>query len=330
MKEKKNDNLSKYLDKNVVYLLVSVFLISTAILAYRFYSHFPCDSVNIDIKGKTYRVGELIKFTDLTEHAENWQWDFGDSTSVSTSREALHIYKKPGEYLVALKVNNNCETTETLIIKEKKFVLDPNKIPKINVQDSITVGETLIITDNTKGAYSWEWRFGETAKVNATTQKATYVYEESGLKTITLVVNGDIKHIAKKKIRVYSKEEEVSPIDQIKTPKKSLDWDIPYEPTTTKDKTKDKVVEVPYISEPAFEKKLMNVSQKKTTEKQFIDYFCGDVNKSIVVNGKNTTFLVFCQKIRGKNINIKRLTIFRNEGSNCIDNMNIEYKRVFL
>ncbi|GAL82636.1 hypothetical protein JCM19274_220 [Algibacter lectus] len=72
------------------------------------------------------------------------------------------------------------------------------------------------------------------------------------------------------------------------------------------------------------------MSESKITEKEFSNYFCGDVNKPIVVNGRNTTFLVFCQKIRGKRINIKRLTIFRNDGSNCIKNLNIEYSRKIL
>ncbi len=325
---KQNKNLSKYLDKNVTYLMLSVFLISASALAYRFYNDFPCDVVNMDIKGKTYRVGELIKFTDLTEQGKKWRWDFGDSTAVSTGREAFHIYKKPGDYSVTLKVNNSCERTETITIKEKKFVLDPNKVPKFIVPDSITVGEPFKIVDNTKEAYSWEWRFGETAKANATTKTATYVYKESGLKTITLVVNGDIKHMSKKVVKVYPKQQKEDPIKRIKEAEKELGWDIPYEPDA-KDKEDKEEKEVPYISEPAFEKKLTRIAEKKTTAKQFADYFCGDINKTVVVNGKNMTFLEFCHKIRGKKINIKRLTIFRNDGSNCIKNMDIEYKRIY-
>lgn len=330
MKEKKSENLKKYLDKSVTYLLLSIFFVSASALTYRVYSDFPCENINFDIKGKEYRVGELIKFTDITERAQKWQWNFGDSSAVSSSRESLHIYKKPGEYTVTLKVNNSCEKTQIITIKEKKFVLDPNKIPKLIVQDSITVGETITLTDSTKDAYTWEWRFGETAKVNATTQKATYAYSESGLKTITLVVNGDIRHMAKKRIKVYpKKKKEDTQIDNIQEPDKGLDWDIPYQPNEKekKDKEEKPEDEAPYISEPAFEKKLMKLSDKKLSEKSFKEYFCGDINKNIVVNGKNITFLVFCKKIRGKNINIKRLNIYRNEGSNCIENMNIEYKK---
>ena len=334
MSKSKNENLTKYLDKNVVYLFLVVFFISGSALAYRYYTDFPCDQINIDIQASDYRVGELIKFKDLTEQGQSWEWDFGDSTDVSVISQAFHIYKEPGEYNVRLLVNNSCEKTETITIKEKKFVLDPTKIPNLIIPDSITVGQELKVKDNTKDAYSWEWRFGETANANATTKSATYVYEESGLKTITLIVNGDIQHIGKKRIRVYEKETPTAQIDApITEPERPIGWNIPYEPVLDDDKNEDEElesIEVPYISEPDLKRRLYKVSESKITEKEFSNYFCGDVNKPIVVNGRNTTFLVFCQRIRGKRINIKRLTIFRNDGSNCIKNLNVEYSRKIL
>ena len=331
MSTSKNKNLAKYLDKNVMYLFLVVFLISGTALGYRFYNNFPCEQVVIDVKAREYRVGELISFTDITEQARSWEWHFGDSTSVSNLREVLHIYNEPGEYNVRLVVNNTCEQTETIVIKEKKFVLDPNKIPRLMVPDSITVGQELKIIDSTKGAYSWEWRFGETSKANATTKKAVYKYIEPGLKTITLVVNGDIQHMAKKRIRVYEKEVVNTSIEEpIAGPVRPIGWDIPYDPGVIEKDELEEDVEVPFISEPALEKRILKVAENKITEKEFADYLCGDINKAIVVNGQNTTFLVFCQKIRGKRINIKRLTIFRNDGSNCITNLNIEYNRKLL
>ena len=73
MSTSKNGNLTKYLDKNVVYLFLIVFFISGTALAYRFYNDFPCEQVVIDIKAREYRVGELIKFTDITEKAKRIQ-----------------------------------------------------------------------------------------------------------------------------------------------------------------------------------------------------------------------------------------------------------------
>ncbi|MBU2949240.1 PKD domain-containing protein [Tamlana agarivorans] len=329
MNKKSNETITKYLDKNVIVLFLCVFLASGTALAYRIFTDFPCEQIVMDINSRAYRVGELVKFTDLTEQSESWQWHFGDSSAVSTKREALHVYSKPGKYEVKLKVNNSCETTQTVIIKKKKFVLDPNKIPNLIVPDSVTVGQKLILTDSTAGAYSWEWRFGETANANATTKTAEYTYTDFGLKTITLVVNGDINHMAKQRIRVYAEAIEEKPLERIKPKERELGWDIPYEPEV---EAAEENVEkkIPFISESDFKVEILKVSDEKITEKQLEIYFCGSINKSIVVNGKNTTFLVFCQKIRGKNIKIKRLTIFRNEGSNCIENINLEYNRKIL
>jgi hypothetical protein len=242
----------------------------------------------------------------------------------------MHIYTKPGEYNVKLIVNNTCEKTETITIKEKKFVLDPKKIPRLIVPDSITVGQELKVIDSTNGAYSWEWRFGETSKANSTKKRATYSYIKSGLHTISLIVNGDIKHIAKKKIRVYDKQNVNTGVQaQITEPERPIDWGIPVKPDLEEVEELDEVVKAPYISEPALEGRILKIAENKISEKEFSAYLCGDINKAITVNGENTTFLVFCQKIRGKRIKIKRLVIFRNDDTNCITNLNIEYNRKF-
>ncbi|OBQ56621.1 PKD domain-containing protein [Tamlana sp. s12] len=329
MRTNGHETAAKYLDKSVIYFFICVFLVSGSALGYRFYNSFPCEQLVMDINARSYRIGELIKFTDLTEHSKNRQWYFGDSTAVSDKREVLHVYTKPGKYVVRLRVNGNCIKETTLVIKDKKVLIDPNKIPNLKVPDSITVGQTLVLTDSTPEAHSWEWRFGETAHANATTQTASYSYESFGLKTITLIVNGDIKHMAKKRIQVYENTVlDEAPIKTIKPKKREIGWDIPYEPVVKEVEKKDE--KVPFISEEDFAKALIKVSQEEITEKEFEPYFCGNINKNIVVDGKNMTFLVFCQKIRGKKIKIKRLTLFRNESTNCIENINLEYNRKIL
>ncbi|KAB1067300.1 PKD domain-containing protein [Tamlana haliotis] len=327
MSKNKNINETKYLDKNVIHLFLLVLFASGTALGYKVYTDVPCEQITMDIHAKSYRVGELIKFTDLTEQGEHWAWDFGDHSAISNKRNALHIYAKPGTYEVNLKVNHTCESTRSIVIKEKAFVLDPSKIPNLVVPDSITAGQKFIVSDSTSGAYSWEWRFGETAKANAITQSAEYTYTEYGLKTITLVVNGDTKHMAKKRIRVFPKpDEEETPVERITAKPREIGWDIPYEPVVDEEEeTPEKVI--PYISDMDFTEALLKLADKEITEKNFEVYFCGNINKTIVVDGKNTSFLAFCQKIRGKNIKIKRLAIFRIEGSNCIENINLEYNR---
>jgi|GEM_PF-381028 len=46
-----------------------------------------------------------VQFTDLSENATEWSWDFGDST-YSTIRDPVHTYSKAGKYTVNLTVKN--------------------------------------------------------------------------------------------------------------------------------------------------------------------------------------------------------------------------------
>jgi len=50
------------------------------------------------------------------------------------------------------------------------------------------VGDYSDVEDNTAGALSWEWMFGETGAIDSREKKARYKYEEPGNKTIHVIV----------------------------------------------------------------------------------------------------------------------------------------------
>lgn len=320
-------NTSNHIDKSVIFLFLIVFFISISVFAYRYTKYSPCETVEFNIEGEENTVGALIKFEDITETATTWYWDFGDNSIAGTQKEQFHIYKEPGEYIVKLIVNDICESSQSITVVEKKEILDPTKYPVFKLPKTIKVGQKLKVKDETENASTWEWRFGETAKINANTKRASYVYTEPGLHTISLIVNGDIKYITKKTIEVLPIKEvkkEVLDIPQAPSSSSGSKIDIKYQPDVTiKDKPSTPKL-APFINENDFENKMMLVSEEKMSAKQFSEYFCGDVNKKIVANGKNTTFLVFCEKISGKKIKIKKLEIFRDKGSNCIKTITID------
>ncbi len=47
-----------------------------------------------------------VKFTDLSNNAISWKWDFGDGAS-STEQDPVHIYAKEGNYTVSLNSSNS-------------------------------------------------------------------------------------------------------------------------------------------------------------------------------------------------------------------------------
>ncbi|MCF6350817.1 MAG: PKD domain-containing protein [Flavobacteriaceae bacterium] len=321
--------MSKHIDKNVLIFFLLLFLSSASLLAYKVYKNAPCKEVMFTIDSNKFMQGELIKFSDETEGAEVWNWRFGDSTEINTSRKPIHIFKKPGEYKITLLVNNICERTETIIIKEKVELLDPNKFPKFSLPDDIIVGETLEVSDKTPNASTWEWRFGETAKANSTKKSAEYIYKTSGFKTVSLIVNGDIKYLKKIIINVLPKEEKIVKIKSkpwSRPPPKRFIKDNPINMGEEKEEEKEKPKEIPFISENDFKEKLLLVSKGELKPNHFNEYLCG-INKDIIVNKKLTTFLIFCEKIKNKKIKIKEFSILRDSGSNCIKTITINYRK---
>ncbi len=326
----------KHLDKTVIRFFLAVFFISASVFAYRYTKYEPCKEVVFSVKAKEFRQEALIRFIDDTENANSWEWDFGDSTSVGTNREALHNYKNPGEYNVRLLINGICEKNELITIKEKLFVLDSTKLAKFELPDTINVGEVLKVTDETNNASTWEWRFGETNKANSTEKRAEYTYTEAGLKTVSLVVNGDLKHSTAKKINVLAIEKAEDVINPISKPKRPLGYAIKDKPKTLgsgiKDNPsgRDKPIAAPFINEDQFKNKLLFVAAKKLKATSFSKYFCGNLKKQILVNGEETTFLKFCESIKGRRLKIKDLEIHRNPGSNCITELTVKHNKFSL
>jgi len=81
------------------------------------------------------------------------------------------------------------------------------------------------------------------------------------------------------------------------------------------------------ITKKTFKSKLLLVSEKEATAKDFEEYLCGELDLSILVNKKRTTFLELCEKIKGRKIIIKELELYRKE-NNCINKIILKYNRV--
>lgn len=340
MAEKIKDEIHYGIDKSVLTAMLVVIIVSLSVFAYKIVKHKPCDIVNFDIEAQEYRVGEIIRFKDFSNDANTRKWNFGDSTALRYDLNPFHTYDKSGKYLITLTVNDRCDFSKEIVIKDKIPTIDSTKIANFEIPKSIKVGELLVASDKTKGATSWEWRFGETSKVNSTYQNPTYSYKKAGLKTITLIVNGDPRYSSQKQINVL-------PANQIKklnsrkpaayTPDPVADI-VPYSPPTEvianappgEKVAEEKIVKKPSISRGAFAAKIIQISEEKATAKDFRKYLCGgNLQTSTSAKGKKTTFIEFCEKIKGKKIKIKSLELFKNKKTNCIEYISIDYSKGF-
>lgn len=319
------NKMSNHIDKLVIHFFIIAFFVSATVLAYKAVQYTPCKEIKFAIKTKEFVEGKVIQFVDNTPNAVSWEWNFGDGSKYANNKEPLHIFQKPGEYDVSLLVNGICHEVRKLVIKEKEFMIDSTKLAVFDLPKSISVGKELVVSDKTANATTWEWRFGETAGANSTEKLARYTYETPGLKTVSLVVNGDVRHATNKKIEVLPKKKERDQINVIAPVIRTI-------PRINDAPTSEALGEttiVPYISEKSFKNKLRLVSKKKLTASAFKEYLCGDLNKSIVVNGEKTTFLELCELIAIKKLRIKEVKLYREDG-NCITNITIKRSRYIL
>ena len=333
------------IDKNIILFFLLTIVLGASVFAYKFINYEPCQIVNFKTVAKNYRAGEIIRFKDYSKNVKKREWDFGDSTKVGIESTPFHVYKKPGNYSVRLLINGKCDSEQLLTIKEKAFVLDSTKLARFEAPEFIKVGELLKVVDKTPNAIEWEWRFGETANVNSTLQNPTYTYKTPGVKTITLVTNGDPRHASRFKIRVLKGASKVSllpPIKKKTNTKEDDDSIIPYHPPSDDiigiadappTPLEEEVIETPEenntsaISKADFEKLLIAVSKETATASNFENYLCGNLSISAIVKNKKMNFKELCKKISGKKISIKSLSLYKNKNNGCIEYIKLDYKK---
>ena len=131
-----------------------------------------------------------VQFTDLSQNATGWNWDFGDGAS-SPDRNTTHTYSTAGNYTVTLTASNdNGTATKTAVIT----ATGPSIIyPVADFSTSATSGYvplSVTFTDRSQNVESWSWDFGDGA--TSTEQNPTHTYSSAGTYTVKLTaINGN-------------------------------------------------------------------------------------------------------------------------------------------
>lgn len=135
-----------------------------------------------------------VSFTNLSQNATSYQWDFGNGQS-STETTPSVTYSVGGVYTITLTAKSDAGTnkiTKTInILNEvKKMPVADFNFSGVNLRAPIQVS----FTNLSENATSYYWDFGNGTNSTATSPKATY--NEGGNFTITLTatsVNGTNK-----------------------------------------------------------------------------------------------------------------------------------------
>lgn len=126
-----------------------------------------------------------VSFTPRVDSVTNYNWNFGDGTT-STQQSPTHVYKRPGNYTVSLKVNNACNDS----------IINPVNIgtPEAAITAKITVlsdtsGNNIYFQGSATGGtapYTYAWNLGDST--TASTPTVYHNYINPGVHQVSLTV----------------------------------------------------------------------------------------------------------------------------------------------
>lgn len=123
---------------------------------------------------------DTILFSDLSQNATTWLWDFGDGT-FSTEQNPVHVYPETGNYEITLITSYNEVCFDTLETPGQVAIY-PSPVANFSWMDLM---DGLINFSNlSDGAVRYEWGFGNGDFTNQVSP--SYEYHENGIWNVTL------------------------------------------------------------------------------------------------------------------------------------------------
>ncbi len=294
---------------------ICIFSILFIIGGYLFFRKFykPIKPVlGFKVESTSFEINNEIVFSDTSKVYSKREWYFGDNTSTSSYPRETHLYTKPSKYKVTLILEDSIKIEKIILINPTKIKEEPWSNFEYTPKD-ITVGQKVLFKDLTKNAKSWEWRFGESndMSVNSKEKNPSYIYKTGGIKTISLITNGDYKSIVKLQIYIskYPKPWICGyPSDEI----------IRRTQRTNKPELKS--------NEKSLHKALLGISQNKLSYRNFAKYFCKfNMPEVHIKNGSIISLKEFDESVRGKNIEIKEPS-FEKDKNGCVTKLYINHQ----
>lgn len=136
-----------------------------------------------------------VTFTNKSENAENFVWEFGDASEQSSENAPSKEYANPGEYQVRLTVTNQIgmkdDTVKTLTIRE-----DDSPFAQFTIRKNgqiRTVPRNITFTNSSKNADQYIWNFGDGSNAVTTSNSphVDHTYLNPGNYTVVLTAKKD-------------------------------------------------------------------------------------------------------------------------------------------
>ena len=129
-------------------------------------------------------TGNSFVFTDNSAGlVATYAWSFGDGTT-SNLQSPTHSYASTGTFPVKLVVSTALGCKDS-ITQNVQIVAKPTAAFVVNNNNQCVVGNSFGFTNNSTGASSYEWQFGDGGTSN--TNNAIYTYSLAGTYTVKLI-----------------------------------------------------------------------------------------------------------------------------------------------
>lgn len=127
---------------------------------------------------------KVVVFTNTSENADTFTWDFGDDSDVVTEKDPTHEFSGTGTYTVVLTA------TDSKGIFEATTHSEEIKIEILEADFTYTTSDLVASFVNTsKFADSYSWNFGDGSALS-TDESPTHEYTTDGTYKVVLTVTG--------------------------------------------------------------------------------------------------------------------------------------------
>jgi PKD repeat protein len=126
-------------------------------------------------------IGEEIQFTNTSQNATAYKWSFGDGTT-STQVAPRKSYETSNVFLVSLVSTGAGGST----ISNMEITVTPASAFMVEDEDNLLATVPVQFTNNSLGAFSYSWMFGDAANSTSTDENPTFAYPNPGTYTVSL------------------------------------------------------------------------------------------------------------------------------------------------
>lgn len=129
---------------------------------------------------------QLISFTNTSENAESFEWDFGDGSEFSYEKHPSHAYESSGSYSLVLKAFN--QDKQSQLVQEITVIGNPNSDFTYQADTSTAFKVNFQNLSQNTNIYTWD--FGDNSGYS-NEENPSYTYATEGSYTVTLISEGD-------------------------------------------------------------------------------------------------------------------------------------------